>query len=97
MSDECPILHSILNNYEGEEGDDASAELAQLHDTIKTLREQQERSDKALADVEKSRMILVNKLCDIRDTLKPHLIAETEWSSCLDGDVRQIFKKHFGG
>ena len=45
-----PALNYIVSNSESDLQDDASAELAQLLDLIKSLKEQQARTDKVLAD-----------------------------------------------
>lgn len=70
-------------------------ELADLKESMKAMKEQMERSSKALAEVSAERMKLVDKLCDIRDTLKSHVKPSNEWNTLADAAIRKVLTKNF--
>lgn len=73
----------------------AMKELADLKESMKAMKEQMERSSKALAEVSAERMKLMDKLCDIRDTLKPHVKPSSEWNTLADAAIRKVLAKNF--
>ena len=75
--------------------DTASEELARLHAVIKAQREQMERTNKAMVEYARRDKELVDKLCDIRDTLKPYMVAYSEWASMPEAAIRTVLSKNF--
>jgi hypothetical protein len=89
----CPMLDALISQSfdEGwqERPTEAMAELQKLREVIKALREQLERSEKALGEVSAERMKSVDKLCDIRDKLVSGY-KSNPWAY-----IRLLCKKHF--
>ena len=96
---DCPAIDSLIADagFDGFQTkvSAAEAELARLRRIIKLHREQDKRHQRALASVEKHRRELVDKLCDIRDTLKPHMVAYSAWASMPEAAIRTVLAKNF--
>ena len=99
---ETPNLHKCINQVFGpplateDEAEAAGAELNMLLETIKALREQAERTNRAMVEYAARDKAHVDKLCVIRDTLKPHLMPLGEWTSGSECAIREVLGKHFG-
>jgi len=95
----CPTLYSAVEDLECEgkaKYAQAHAELIMLREVIKALREQQARSDKALEDVVMHRKVLVDKLCDIRDTLKVAMKDQTSFATDRRSEaIKEVLRKNF--
>jgi hypothetical protein len=100
MSDETPNILACIDQVSVEFGsivaDEALDELLQLKNTIKALREQAERTNKAMVEYAARDKKHVDQLCDIRDTLKPHLMPLGEWTSGAECAIREVLGKQFG-
>jgi len=99
---DTPYLNKCIDQVFGPplateaEADAARQELAYLKQCVRDMKDQMERSSKALGEVSAERMKSVDKLCDIRDTLKPHLMPLGEWTSGAECAIREVLGKHFG-
>jgi hypothetical protein len=99
LSLDCPAVDSLIADasFDGfqAKADEAAAELKRLRRIIKLHREQDARSQRALASVEAHREKLTVKLCDIRDTLKPYMVAYSDWASMPEAAIRTVLSKNF--
>jgi hypothetical protein len=92
-----PALCSVhFDEYRENEESNFLNRIGVLEADNKALREQAERSNRAMEGYAKRDKELVDKLCDIRDTLKPHLMPLGEWTSGAECAIRQVLGKHFG-
>lgn len=98
-----PAIHSCIaradtgTQLSEELTETALKELSDLKASVKACKEQMERSSNALTEVSNARMKLVDKLCDIRDTLKVAVQDTTSFASDRRQEaIQAILKKHFG-
>jgi hypothetical protein len=99
LSLDCPAIDSLIADagFDGFQTkvSAAEAELARLRRIIKLHREQDKRHQRALTSVEAHREKLTVKLCDIRDTLKPYMVAYSDCASMPEAAIRTVLAKHF--
>jgi hypothetical protein len=75
--------------------DTAENELRAFHQHFKAMKDQMDRSERAVAALETKDRCQVEILCDIRDSLKPFFKSKDHCSSDIERKVVEILEKHF--
>ncbi len=98
----CPNIHACISQTfhapiaTEEQAEAASEELARLREVIKAQREQMERTEKAMVEYAARDKAHVDKLCDIRDTLKSAMKDTSSFApDARNAAIKSVLKKHF--